>query len=120
MFTDCNINQILTVTNIQEIITMAAKYVFVQRPFFIMSKIRKEMGLSWNDFTAADIDVLWNSHRPTASNCVNYFTFDEPLLLAEENVASFIKRFIAGTSEEMLSLLLQFAIGAANIEKEAQ
>ena len=96
---------------------MAAQYVFVQRPFFIMSKIRKGMGSFWNGFTATDIDVLWNSHRPTASNCLNYFTFDEPLLPAEKKVASFIKRFIAGASEEMLSLLLQFATGAANIER---
>ena len=36
MIMDCNINQIPTVTNIQEIISMAAKHVFVQRPFFIM------------------------------------------------------------------------------------
>ena len=62
MFRDCNNNQIPTVNNIQEIISMAAKYVFVQRPFFIMSKIRKGMGSFWNGFTATDIDVLWNSH----------------------------------------------------------
>ena len=62
MFTDCNINQIPTVNNIQEIIVVAAKYVFVQRPFFIMSKILKGMGPFWNGFTATDIDVLWNSH----------------------------------------------------------
>ena len=42
---------------------------------------------------------------------------DEPLLPAEEKVDSFLKRFIAGASEKMLSLLLQFATGAANIER---
>ena len=117
MFTDCNITQIPTVTNIEKISLMAAKYGFIQRPFFVLSKIRKGMGSFWNGFTATDIDVLWNSHRPTVSNCLNYFTFDEPLLPAKEKVASFIKRFIAGTSEEILSLLLQFATGAANIER---
>ena len=119
MFTDCNITQISTVTIIEEISLMAAKHVFVQRPFFVLSKIRKGMGSFWNGFTAVDIDVFWNSHRPTVSNCWNYFKFDEPLLPAEEKVASFIKRFIAGASEEMLSLLLQFATSAANIERES-
>ena len=117
MFTDCNINQIPTVTNIEGIIVVATKYLFVQRPFFIMLKIRKGMGSFWNGFTATDVDVLWNSHRPTVSNRLNFFTFDEPLLPAEEKIVSFIKRFIAGASEEMLSLLLQFATGAANIER---
>ena len=43
--------------------------------------------------------------------------FDETLLPAEENVASFIKIFISGASEEMLSLLVQLASGAVNIER---
>ena len=89
MFTDCNINQITIVTNIQEIISMATKYAFVQRPFFIMSKIRQGMGSFWNDFAATDIDVLWTSDQPTASNCWDYFTFDEALLPAEEKSCLF-------------------------------
>ena len=91
-------------------------YLFKGR-VFVLSKIENGMGSYWNGFTATDTDVLWNLHRPTVSNCLNYFTFDEPVLPAEEKVASFIKRFIAGTSEEMLLLLQQFATGAANIER---
>ena len=117
MLPDCNFTQIPNITNIEEISLMGAKYVFVQRPFFVLSKIQNGMGSYWNGFTATDTDVLWNSHRPTVSDCLNYFTFDEPVLPAEEKVASFIKRFIAGTSEEMLLLLQQFATGAANIER---
>ena len=62
---DCNITQIPTVTNIEEISLMAAKYVFVQRPFFVLSEIRKGTWPFWNGFTVTDIDVLWNSHQPT-------------------------------------------------------
>ena len=48
---------------------------------------------------------------------MNYFTFHELLLPAEEKVASFSERFIAGASEEMLLLLLQFVTVAVNTER---
>ena len=42
MFADCNINQIPTVNNIEEIIVVAAKYVFVQGCFLLCQKSLKE------------------------------------------------------------------------------
>ena len=57
MFTDCNINQIPTVTNIEEIILTAAKYVFVQRSLSVILKIRIGMNSFWNGFTETAIDV---------------------------------------------------------------
>ena len=57
MFTDCNINQIPTVTNLEEIILTAAKYVFVQRLLSVISKIRIGMNSFWNGFTETAIDV---------------------------------------------------------------
>ena len=74
MFTDCNFNQIPTVTNVEESILIVAKYVFVQRALF-MSKIPIGMDSFWTGFTTTAIDLLWNSHRPTVSNCLNHFTF---------------------------------------------
>ena len=60
MFTDCNFNQIPTVTNVEEIL-IVTKYVFVQKALF-MSKISIGMDSFWNGFTATAIDLLWNSH----------------------------------------------------------
>ena len=94
----------------------ASKYVFIRKPFFILAKIRRGIGSFQNNFTLNDIDLLWEFYKPTTQNCTSYFDLDEAILPAEERVASFLKRFIAGASDEMLQLLLQYATGSANVE----
>ena len=116
IFIDCNVTIVLTVRNIREIKLTAAKFVFMQKPFLALTKIRKGLGSFWDEFSVAQIDLLWNLYKATTANCLSYFNFDEAISPAEEKIASFLKRFISGASEEMLSLLLQFSTGAANLE----
>ena len=116
MFIDCNVTIVPTIGNLREITLTTAKFVFVQKPFSALTKIRKGLGSFWDEFSAGQIDLLWNLSKPTTANCHNYFNFDEAISSAEEKIASFLKRFISGASEEMLSLLLQFSTGAANLE----
>ena len=116
MFIDCNVTIVPTTGNIREITLTAAKFVFVQKPFFALSKISKGLGSFWDEFSVSQNDLLWNLYKPTTANCLSYFNFDEAISPAEERIASFLKRFRSGASEEVLSLLLQFSTGAANLE----
>ena len=116
MFIDCNVTIGPTVGNIRQITLTAAKFAFVQKPFFALTKTRKGFGFFWDDFSVAQTDLLWNLCKPTNANCLSYFNFDEATSPAEEKIASFLKRFISSASDEMLSLLLQFSTGATNLE----
>ena len=98
MFINCNVTTVPTVRNIREITLTAAKFVFVQKPFFALTKIRKGLGSFCYEFSVAQIDLLWNLYKPTTANCLSYFNFDEAISPAEEKIASFLKRFISGAS----------------------
>ena len=59
MFIDCNVTIIPTVGNIREITWTAAKFVFVQKLFFALTKIRKGLGSFWDEFSMAQLICWW-------------------------------------------------------------
>ena len=68
MFIGCNVTIIPTVGNIREIMLTAAKFVFVQKPFFALTKIPKGLGSLWDEFSMAQIDLLMNLYKQATAN----------------------------------------------------
>ena len=104
------------------IIPTAAIFVFLQKLFFALTKIHKELVFFcffcffWNEFSVAQTDLWWNHYKSTTANCLSCSNFEEAISFAEVKIASFLKQFISGASKEILSLLLQFSAGASNFE----
>ena len=93
MFIDCNVAIVRTVGYIREITLITAKFVVVQKPFFSLTKIRKGLHSFWDEFSVAQIYLLWNLHKPATTNCLSCFNFDEAISPADEEIACLLKRF---------------------------
>ena len=98
------------------VIIEAARKVFIEKPYFTVTKIRKGLGTFWSNISAEDIHHLWELYKPTTKNVLEYICFNAIVMPAEEKVSSYLRRYLSGATKETLALLLRFATGSFCIE----
>ena len=98
------------------VIIEAARKVFIEKPYFTVTKIRKGLGTFWSNISAEDIHHLWELYKPTTKNVLEYICFNAIVMPTEEKVSSYLRRYLSGATKETLALLLQFATGSSCIE----
>ena len=116
VFADCGVTRLPTRDNIDDVIIEAERKVFIEKPYFTVIQIRKELGTFWGNISVEDIDHLWERYKPTTKKVLEYICFDAIVMPADKKVSSYLRRYVSGTTKETLSLLLQFATGSSRIE----
>ena len=114
---DCGVTSIPSKNNLRDLMLDAARNVLIKKPFFVLKKIQDGLGNFWKNITVAEINELWKGYTPTAENIMDCFDFDIVKTPIEERICAYFQRYLRNSTEETLSLLLQYATGCATIDK---
>ena len=116
---DSGVNGIPNASNVNRLILQAAKNVFVQKPFYVLSQIRSAININvYGLGTVGEFDEFWDLRKPTVSNLLTYFTFEGMLSPLEERISTYFTRYLRGSEENTRCLLVQFCTGSINIDLE--
>ena len=113
---DCGLNSSPNVSNFTTLLKEAAKNVFIKKTFFIRKKIQLGLGAYWGGIKIEEIDALWDTYKPSNKNKMNCFEFDFDTTPGEDEVLSYFKRYLRNSTEEFLTLLLQFCTGNSTVD----
>ena len=109
--TESNIRSKPNRDNIKMLTLKAAKYEFIQKPFFVFKSIQQGLKNVWNFKNTDEMDMFFASFKPTSENVLCYFEFDcqNP---TEERIQSYFERYIRSCDDNELSYLIQFCTGS--------
>ena len=112
---DCGLNSSPNVSNFKTLLKEAAKNVFIKKPFFIINKIELGLGAFCGGIKIEEIDALWDTYKPNNENVINCFEFDFDTTPGDDEVLSYFKRYLRNSTEEFLTLLLQFCTSISTV-----
>lgn len=112
VFAASGVSKIPLQNNIQELVCDAARKVFIQKPYFTVITLRKELGTFWENLCSQDIDQLWEHYKPTNKNTMEYIDFDNIIFPVEEKITASLKRYLSAASSDTLALFVQFKMVA--------
>ena len=102
--------------NIQQLVCDAARKVFLQKPHFTVITLRKGLGTFWEYLCNQNIDHLWERYKPSNKNILEYIDFDDIILLVEEEITAYLKRYLPAASSDTLVLFLHSTTWSLCIE----
>ena len=83
---------------------------------FIINKIQLGLETFWGGIKIEEIDAFWDTYKPNNKNIMNSFEFDFDITPGEDEVLSHFKRYLRISTENFLTLLLQFCTGSATFD----
>ena len=111
IFSDYGAAKLPAVHNIQQVILEAAKKVFIQKAYFTLKSIQKELGEFRKPVTLSQTDYLWSMTAPTPLNILSDMNFTGFKSCTEGRVPSYLQRYNNALSPYNLEFLLQFCTG---------
>ena len=114
-FMDCGLYAVPSASNINNLVMQAAKKVFIEKPFYILEKMKTGLGNFWEGTSPEEIDCLYETFCVDSTNIFTCFDFstDSPI---EERLCSYLQRWMRNASKESLSLLLEYCSGSPLVD----
>ena len=113
---DYGLNSSQNVSNFRTLFKEAAKNVFINKPVFIINKIQLGLGTFWGGIRIEEIDALLDTYKPNNENIMNCLEFDFDTIPGEHEGLSYFKKYLRNSTEEFLTLLLQFCTGSSTVD----
>lgn len=105
---DYNPRALPTTANMKSLVLSAAGDEFTRKPFFSLTKLKEGMGCFWNEVSSEEISSLYNYCKPTASKVIALLKLDEPSDPKEEQVFSWLERYLRAASDSIITKFVRF------------
>ena len=107
IFEDHNINVVPSPENLKSLVVQVARNEFVTKPYLCLLNIRKGMGSLWDNVSAEQIASIYGICLPTAQRIIDCM-YMVPKDSKEEQIFSWLKRYLRGASHEILTNFVRF------------
>ena len=110
ILSEYNVTTFPTASNLSQIMKQVSTSELIQKPFYLLGKIREGMGNFWNDVTKEEIEGIYSQTTPTSTNVTEslaYVMSDKK----EDQVAAWLVRYLKAADTKMLCRFLRFCTG---------
>ncbi|XP_068726598.1 uncharacterized protein [Montipora capricornis] len=110
ILSEYNVTTFPTASNLPQIVKQVSRSELIQKPFYLLGKIREGMGNFWTDVTKEEIGGIYSQTTPSSTKVTESITYvisDKK----EEQVAAWLVRYLKAADTKMLSRFLRFCTG---------